>query len=185
MQADVYKYIIPSDDLTESQKASQRQKAIDAGMERATKTRVISSRSEALVREPETATDFGMAVGGWLAPAFAAVGTAYTVFNAVAAPQLANNRVCVWYGCWIETVPNPAYLLSFREGAAGGSTYAIFQLEALNIQQRTVGYFSEPIWYDPQRVMLIQWTARAIVGAGSHMGLLGFIIEPRGPTVSA
>jgi hypothetical protein len=181
----VYKYLVCGNDLTESMKAAYRTQAAEAGLKRAMITRVVTSREEALVRHPEPVIDFGMAVGGWLAPAFAAVGTDYTVFNAVANPQLANNRVVVFYGCFIETIPNPAYLLTFREGAAGGSTYAMFELEEMNVRQETVGYFSEPVYYDPQRVLEVEWRARAIVGAGSHMGLLGFIVEPRGPVISA
>ena len=180
-----YKYIIPVDDLTEGDKATMRRKAIDAAMARAIETRVVVKENEALVREPEPVTDFGMAVGGWLAPALAAVGTAVTVFNGVAAPQLANNRVVVWYGCFINTVPLPVYELTFREGAAGGSTYAIFMLDQLESRQQMACYFSEPVWYDPQRVQLIQWLPKVILGAGARLGLLGFIIEPKGPTVSA
>jgi hypothetical protein len=179
-----YKYIIPADDITEADKATMRRKAIDAAMARAIETRVVVKENEALVRSPEPVTDFGMAVGGWLAPAFAAIGTLVTVFNAVAAPQLANNRVVVWYGMFAETIPLGAYRLDFREGAAGGSTYAIFELDELGAALQTRAYFSEPVWYDPQRVMLIQWAPRAVIGAGQRMGLLGFIIEPKGPTVS-
>jgi hypothetical protein len=145
---------------------------------------VVVKENEALVRSPEPLTDFGMAVGGWIAPAFAAIGGVYTVFNGAPNPQLANNRVVVWYGCFIEAIPLAAYRLDFREGAAGGSTYAIFELDELGAALQPRAYFSEPVWYDPQRVMLIQWAARAVVAAGQRMGLMGFIIEPKGPTVS-
>lgn len=183
-QTSAYKYIIPADDVTEEKKAWFRNEAIKAAMVRALDTRVITKEWEALVRSPEPVTDFGMAVGGWLAPAFTAIGTLVTVFNGAPAPQLANNRVVVWYGMFAESFPLGAYRLDFREGAAGGSTYAIFELDELGAALQTRAYFSEPVWYDPQRVMLIQWAPRAVIAAGQRMGLLGFIIEPKGPTVS-
>jgi hypothetical protein len=183
MQTSVFKYIIPADDLTEAKKQQARDMAIAAALERARKTRCITSDAEALVRAPEPVTDFGMAAGGWLSAAHAVVGTAVSIFNALT-PALANNRVVVFYGFWYESIPLASNLLSFREGAAAGSTYAVFELEELASTMQTRGYFSEPIWYDPQRVMNVVVTPRIVAGV-QRMGLMGFVIEPRGPVVSA
>ncbi len=185
METSAYKFIIPIGDTTKEKRSWFKEQSIKAGMERALATKVVARESEALVRAPEPVIDFGMAAGGWLAPAMGAIGTAVTVFNGVAAPQLANNRVVVWYGCFVEAIPFPANLLIFREGAAGGSTYGLFEMSEMAARNETVGYFSEPIWYDPQRVMLIQWTPRIVAAAGARLGLMGFIIEPKGATVSA
>jgi hypothetical protein len=181
-----YKYILPVDDLTEGDKAAFRRAAINAGMLRAIKTKVVTAEDEALVRDADPLTDFATPAGGWATLAFAAVGTLVNAMGlALGAPaQLANNRVAVFYGYWYETLPLAASTLSFREGAAAGSTYAVFNLEQLAARNQTACYFSEPIWYDPQRVMNIVYNPRVVAGV-QRMGLMTFIIEPRGPVVSA
>jgi hypothetical protein len=181
--APVYKYLLPIDDLTLADTRKLRHDAVMAGIARAVATRAIPSAEEALIRDADPVTDFGMAAGGWLTAALAVVGTQYSVMNALT-PTLANNRVAVFYGVWLEAIPVAANLLSFREGAAAGSTYAMFNLEQLTARQQLAGYFSEPVTYDPQRVMNIVVTAR-VVAAAQRIGLMCFIIEPRGPVVSA
>jgi hypothetical protein len=183
-QYGTYKYITPLADIPLEKRDPWLKNVISASMARAIQSKAVISEGTAHVRTVEPVTDFGMAAGGWLAPAFGVIGTAVTVFNGVATPQLANNRFVVFYGCFIEAIPCPANLLIFREGAVGGSTYGMFEMSELAARNETVGWFSEPIWYEPQAVMLVQWTPRVVVAAGARMGLLGFTIERKGTTVS-
>lgn len=182
-QKPVYKYVIPVDDLSEGMKQTFRDRAINALLERALQCKVISTLQEALVKPPDPVADFGMAAGGWVTAAFAVVGTPVSIFNALT-PTVANNRCVVFYGVWVDSLPFAANLLTFREGVAGGSTYAVFDLECLATRNQLAGYFSEPVWYDNNRVMNVTLTPRIVAGT-QRIGLMGFTVEPRGPTVSA
>jgi len=177
-----YKYLILADDLTEAQKQGRRDKCIHDTLERAVKLNVIGSEPEALVRHPDTVADFAMAVGGWVSAAFAAVGTLVSIFNALN-PAVAGNRMVVFYGLWVDSLPLAASQLIFREGVNAGSTYAQFSLEEMAAARSLRAFFSEPVWYDPLRVMNVVLNPRIIAGT-QRIGLMGFVIEPKGPTVS-
>jgi len=140
------------------------------------------------VRQPNNVADFGCGVGGWLTMTVAAAGGVYSVFAtavpAALTPTLAVNQLVVFYNVSIETTPIPVTLLAFREGAGAGTTYAQFDLESLAVKQVTEGYFSEPIVYNPQRVLNIVVTGRVALAAQARVHLGCFIVEPVGPTIS-
>jgi hypothetical protein len=177
-----YKYLILADDLTEAQKQGRRDRCIHDTLQRAQKLNIIGEESEALIKHPDTLADFTMAAGGWVSAAFAVVGTAVSIFNALT-PAIPANRMVVFYGVWVDSLPLAANLLSFREGVAAGSTYAVFNMEELASAQSLRAFFSEPVWYDPLRVMNVTLTPRIVAGT-QRIGLMGFVIEPKGPTVS-
>lgn len=162
--------------------------AVNAGVTRAIRTGAITSAEEAKIREADPVTDFGAGVGGALTMTLAAVGTQYSIFAtavpAALTPTLANNRVAVFYKIQIETAPVPVNQLAFREGAAAGTTYAVFDLEGLCSTIKPDGYFTEPVVYDPQKVMNIVVTARIATAAQARVRLGCLIIEPSGPVIS-
>lgn len=176
--------LIPKEDLSLGQVSGFKQAAIAKGIERALARGIAGSEDELVCRHAQNIADFGTALDQWNTAALAAVGTAYSVFQAIAAPALANNKVAVFYGVGIETAPNPVSLLNFRQGAAGGTTYAIYDCEQLNNGQRTEGYFSEPIWYDPSEVLNVTVTARIATALLARVQLYCYIIEPKGPIIS-
>lgn len=178
------KFIIPVDELSLSDKKAFRAGAIAAGITRAVRTGAIAGPDQCVVRHADPVTDFGMAAGGWVTAALAVAGTAVSAMNALT-PTLANNRVAVFYGIAVETFPIPINLLSFREGAAAGTTYAVFDVEQLVTMQQQMGYFSTPIVYDPQRVLNIVVTPRIATGVTARVWLGCYIIEPGGPVISA
>ncbi len=176
--------LIPKEDCTLGMVQEFKRAAIEKGIERAKTRGIAGSENELIVRHAENIADFGTALDQWNTAALAVVGTAYSVFQAIAAPALANNKVAVFYGVGIEAAPNPVSLLNFRQGAAGGTTYAVYDTEQLVNGLRPEGYFSEPIWYDPSDVMNITVTARIATAAAARIQLFCYIIEPKGPIIS-
>jgi hypothetical protein len=207
-------YILPVDSLSLSQQADYRLKAIAAAIERATvkgigsigddeipgynamgtsKQRVgailgfLSSGNmpRALdVRDFQNILDAGTALDQWNTAALAVVGTNYSVFQAVAAPTLGNNKLAVFYNISIETIPLPISRVTFRSGGATGNTVAVFDLEQLAEQERLQGYFTEPVVIDPTITFAIQTLCRIATGAAARVQLGSFVVEPAGQTIA-
>lgn len=181
-------YVIPTEEMTLTAQKKMRQLAAEHGIARALAKKVITSESEAVVREADNVADFGCGVGGWLTMPLIAAGALYSVFAtavpAALTPTLANTQVAVFYKVNVETVPPPVNLLSLREGAAAATTYAMFDLEGLFTKNLMEGYFTEPIPYDPQKVINIVVTARIATGVQARVRLGCFIIEAGGPVIS-
>jgi len=182
-------YLIPTEEITLTDRKDFRNRAIEAGIRRAIALKVIGDRTQAEVREADPVTDFGCGVGGWQTMPLLVVGNQYSVFAtavpAALTPQLAVNRLAIFYKVGVETAPTPVQILQFREGVAAGSTYGWFDLEGLATKLEPEGYLSEPMVYDPQRVLNIVVVARIATLAQARVRLGCFIIEPKGPVVSA
>jgi hypothetical protein len=177
------KIIIASDELSISKKSDFKEAAIDLGIEVAVR-RLGSTPDQLVVRHAQNIADFGTALDQWNTAALAVQGTAYSVFQAIAAPALANNKVAVFYGVGIGTPGQVVSLLNFRQGAGGGTTYAQFDLEQLQMEMRPVGFFSEPIVYEPSEVLNVTVVARIATGLLAGIILGCYIIEPAGPSIS-
>lgn len=175
--------LIPTEELTLTDKKGFRAAAVEAGINRAI-AKAIGAREELVYRQWQNIADAITAAEAWATAALAAVGVNYTVFQAIAAPILANNKVAVFYGVGVATVPNPVSRLAFRVGAAAGTTKAVFDLELLDTVLIPEGYFSEPIIYDPQQVLNIVAMARIATGLAARVILKGYIIEPLQQTIS-
>ena len=172
-------YIIPTDELTITDQRTLRGAAVDAAVLRALKLKIATSREELVVRHAQNVADFGSAVESWNTTPLAVVTTNYSIWPAAAGnPTLAVNRLAVFYKCGVETVPSPVSLLSFRVGAAAGTTKAIFDLEQLVNKTEVDGYFSEPVVYDPQQVLNIVVNARIATLVLARVTLGCFIVEP-------
>jgi len=178
------KVINPVEDLTLTDRQNHRMRAINAGLDRAVAKGIAPSRDELIVRHAQNIADFGTAADQWLTAALAVVGTAYTVFNNIATPTLATTRVAVFYKATVVTAPIPVSILSFREGAAAGTTKAVYDLEQLDGYLVPSGYLSEPVVYDPQQVLNVVATARIATGAQCRLILGCYIIEPKGAVIS-
>lgn len=176
--------LLPTEELTLTDRKNFRAAALEAGIARAIAAS-IGTREGLVYREWQNIADAGVAATqeAWLTAALAVVGTDYSVFRAIAAPILANNKVVVWWGVGIATVPNPVCRLAFRVGAGAGTTKAVFDLERLDTLITPDGYFSEPILYNPQQVLNIVVMAR-VVAAAARVILHGYVIEPLQQTIS-
>lgn len=141
-----------------------------------------------VVRHSDNVVDFGCGAGGWLTMPLGAPGGLLSVFaTAVPAalqPVLAVNRLAIFYNVNTEFAPPNVDMLFFREGVAAGTTYAAFDLETLTVKQSMEGYFTEPVVYDPQRVLNVVVRTRINTGAQERVHLGCFIIEPTGPVIS-
>lgn len=171
-------YVIPTDELTLTDIRNFREGAVEAGLRRAVDLKIVSSKSELRHRVAQNIADFGTALDQWNTPALAAVGTLYSVFQAIPTPTLANNRVAVFYKVGVETAPIPVSLLWFQVGAAAGTTKDVVDLEQLAVKLAPDGYLSEPVVYDPQQVLNIRVVCRIATGLLARVILGCFIIEP-------
>ena len=130
-------------------------------------------------------TDFvvATALDTMVTAALAAVGIAYSCFQAVAAPQLLINRLVVFYGVSINTAPLPVSWLLFRTGGALGNVEAMFDLQTQETRLEFDAYFSEPIVFDPQQVFAAQVLASIALAAPAQVHLHNFLFGPAGQTV--
>lgn len=130
-------------------------------------------------------TDFvvATALDEMVTAALAAVGAAYSCFQAVAAPQLIINRLCVFWGVSINVVPDPVSYLIFRTGGAAGNVVAMFDLQGQDTRLQYDCFFSEPVVYDPQEVFAVQVVAKIATGAAARIHLHNFLFGPAGQTI--
>lgn len=130
-------------------------------------------------------TDFvvATALDAMVTAPLAAVGVAYSCFQAVAAPQMLINRLVVFYGISINVAPNPVSYLIFRTGGAAGNVKAMFDLQGQNTRLQYDCFLSEPVVYDPQEVFAVQVVASIATGAAAAVHLHNFLFGPEGQTV--
>ena len=177
-------FLIPKSELTLTDQKNYMAAAVASGLQRASE-KLNVSQSELMVRHFENILDAGAAADQWRTAALAAVGTAYSCFQAVGAPTLANNKVAVFYKVGIETTPLPISLLTFRSGGAAGNIKAEFDCEQLVNSQEVEGYFSFVVPVDPTETFAVQALCRIATGAFARVQLGAFIIEPKGQRIAS
>ena len=116
--------------------------------------------------------------------ALAAVGAAYSCFQAVGAPQLLVGKLVVFYGCSIETAPIPASYLIFRRGGVVGNIQAIFDLQTQDTRLAFDTFFSEPVIFDPNDIFAAQVLCKIATGAAARVHLHNFLFEKSGDTIA-
>ena len=216
-------YVTVLDDLTLSERADSKKRAIAAGIERCAIKNIGDVNSDILGLQslPEAEKDarfdlvkayistgkwpksltlreltpalngdlvVATALDSWLTAALAVVGTFYTCFQAVVAPQLAQDKLLVCYGISIDsaTVPLPVSRVVFRRGGAAGNIIAQYDLEEMEVRQNVDAYFSEPVVIDPQQAFAIQVRCRTVSGAGvaEVVHIHNFLFEQSGLIVT-
>lgn len=190
-------YLIPADSMTLMEQKAARVNALIAGLDVAVSRSLAVGDDANLLRQgkqPKTVdirpfrnnldAGTGAVLDWWGTGALLAVGTAYTVFQGVAAPVVPANRVWVFAGMGIETVPNPVSRVDFRIGGAVGNTRATFDLEQLGTQIRLYGFFSEPVIYGPLDVTAVQVLCRIATGLFARIPFDAWVIEIGGQTVA-
>ncbi|MDO8635028.1 MAG: hypothetical protein Q7R34_02110, partial [Dehalococcoidia bacterium] len=120
----------------------------------------------------------------WITAALAAVSTAYTIFGGLVVPQLQDQKVAVFWGVQVATIPLPVGRLIFRRQAAAGNIMAQFDLETLETKRTLEGLFSEPVVIDPRESFAVQVLAKIATGAGAVVKLNNFVFEAQGKTVA-
>lgn len=147
-----------------------------------------------IARDADYVTDFvpvatSVGLAGWLSMPLAAIAGMYSLFanNVPAAltPQVPNNQAVIFYGVDIllaDAAGETVTFIQFGVGAANNRR-AQFDLEGLYGSLTTAGYFSQPVWYDPQETMNVQIRARIATGLGARVRLACLIAEPIQQTV--
>jgi hypothetical protein len=147
-----------------------------------------------IVRDADYVVDFipaanSVGLAGWLSVPLAAVAGLYSLFatnlGVPLFPVVPNNQAWIFYG--IDVLLNDAALESvshirFGVGAAANRR-AQFDVECLYAGQTASGYFSQPVYYDPQETVTVLIRARVATGAGARVRLATLIAEPIQQTV--
>jgi hypothetical protein len=134
------------------------------------------------IREPQPNLDFACPIDDWQTPALALVNTFYTIFNGVVTPTLNAVRIAVWFGVGVETPGVPVSRIVFRSGGAAGNIIAEYDLEQLVNKDETIGFFSEPVIFDPTLPYSGTVRCRIATVAICRVQPMGFIVEPAGTT---
>ena len=204
-------YVIPRASMTVTYQKDYRLKAIAAGIEFASQKKIgsvsdeikgygqLQTRAERITsilvwlksgnlpqsidtREPQPTNDFACTIDDWQTPNLAAVNTFYTIFNGTATPTLNAVRCAVWYGVAVETAGFPVSRLTWRKTGAVGNIIAEFDLEQLIGYLEQVGYFSEPVIFEPTLPYSGTVRCRIATGLPCRVQPMGLIFEPAGST---
>jgi hypothetical protein len=147
-----------------------------------------------IVREADYVADFipaatAAGLSGWFSMPMVAVAGVYSLIadNVPAAqtPTVPNNQAWVFYGATIlppDAGVQSVQQLRFGVGAAANRR-AQFDLEVLYGGWTFSGYFSQPVWYDPQEIATIQVVARVPTAIGARVHLFTYVAEPIQTTV--
>ncbi len=176
--------LIGRDDLSVSQREQFRMNAIKAGKDYAVRKGIATSHQELDARDFQNIIDAGAALEQWNTAALLVVGNNYSVFQAIAAPILAANKVAVFWGVSVEDVPSPVSRLLFRTGGAAGNILYNFDMERTINNLENVGYFSEPVVIGPTQPFAVQVTCRIATLVLARVQLFAEIIEPKGLTIT-
>ena len=188
-------YLITMEDMTLTERKEHRRNAIIAAVTLA-KEKSIAQQADVDavragqapvtvdIREFQNILDAGAVLDQWNTQALAAVGTAYSAFQAVLAFAVPANRVFVFYNVKVETIPQPVSRVTFRVGGAAGNIRGVFDLEALATQMIPVGYFSEPITYGPLDNLAVQVLCRIATGVVARVQFGTFVVETGGQVVA-
>lgn len=181
--------IVPQEELTLTDKKNYCSQALEAGIARAI-AKAIAARDELVHRHAQCGLDFGCTTNFWLTQTLAAIPGPFTVFalaGAARVPRLGVNQVAVFYKASILSVPNPFTILRFGLGPTAGApttTKANLDLEQIEGYLTAIGFFSEPITYDPQEWVNICVENKINTAAQEHLVLSCYIIEPAGGVIS-
>jgi hypothetical protein len=187
-------YVIPTNELTLTDIKNFKEKCLQAGLEEAMSHGLARTMNELTVREALPFTDFGAGAVGWTIeqyrnPVIAAAGWG-SVFDAGAlpanVPQLANNKVAVFYKFTNYTVAPSLIGLRFRLGQQGATTRAVFQAQLeIGSKLEPDVYLSEPIVYGPNDWVYIEgYYDLAVAALGEAFAFKCYIMEPVGGVVS-
>jgi len=194
-------YVIPKENL-----ALASQERLRSGAERMARIRLarklaisetaaLDPKNPAVIaRDEDYVTDFvpqatQAGLAGWLSMPLAAAATFYSIFanNVPAAltPQVPNNQAVVFYGIEVllaDAAGETVTFIQFGIGAANNRR-AQFNIESLYSGMNPCGYFSQPVYYDPQEIMNVQIRSRIATGLGARLRLQCLIAEPIQNTV--
>lgn len=183
-------FAIAVDELTLTDQKTFRAGAVEAGIARALKLGIAATRGELVTREAHPATDFGVPAGTGYGNEHYITGAALvnvwtSVFNTLAVPTLPVGRVAVFYKIGNNDAAPSCTAVRFRVGATGATTKASFFTQfMIDLKLTPECYLSEPVVYDPQDILFIEWYPRIAVAVGEELEFGCFITERVGGTIS-
>ena len=188
-------YAIPTNELTLTDIKRFKKDAQDAGIARAIALGVARKPEELVIREANPDPDFAMPLlsgytdNHYVTGAGIAANVWYPVFDLVVAPPaliptLSRTQVAVFYKIADAAVNPTCTAVRFRVGPTGNSTKASFHVqEAFDNKLESEVYLSEPVVYDPEDVLFIEFYPRAICN-NEELSFGCFILERTGATIS-
>jgi len=174
-------YIIPTEEITLTDRKKFVNDAVEAGINRALKLAIANSREELVVREGLPLVDFALAIAReeWLSAALVVATMSIYVNTALNA-----NQVAVFYKVGIEEATPAVSQVWFQRGAGGRTTLGLFHIECLYHKLHSDGFLSEPMVYDRNETVFIQLYPRRTAAGGNRVYLGNLVIEPVGGVVS-
>jgi len=187
-------YAIPTNELTLTDIKSYKERCLAAGIARAKVKGIAASDEELVWREMLPAFDLGalvLAGSGWaldyyVTPAAVAAGVWAGVFGLAVGidPLLPVGRVSVFYKVYDASAAPVATAARFLLAAATTKANFFFQC-IIDNKLESEAWFSEPVVYDPQDTVNIDFYGRlATPVGGEELGFGCFIIERVGAVVS-
>jgi hypothetical protein len=185
-------YAVPTNELSLTDRRNYINGAIEAGVARALALGIARTREELVIREAHPGTDFSDPAGsGWTNEYYITPGAAGALAWALAPdtaapPQLARNKVAVFYKIMDAAEDPVVTAVRFRVGLTGATTKASFFIQQfIDIKLEPEVYLTEPVVYDPEQYLFIEFYGRAATAlAGEELSFGCFIIEPVGGTIS-
>lgn len=188
-------YAIPTNELTLTDIKAYKEKAIEAGIERALALKIARVREELVAREANPMPDFAVPAGtGYATNRYLTVGGVginawVSVYDTAADPTLGRQRIAIFYKIadhGIAGAPAVVTAVRFAVGVAGATTIASFFTQPFtDIKLESEVWLSEPVIYDPEDVLFIRFYGRANTNAaGEELAFGCFIVERIGATIS-
>ena len=190
-------YVIPTNELTLTDIKNFKGAAVEAGIARALALGLAQNEKELVVREAHPGTDFSLpGAVGWTNEYYITQGAAgalawagvfdTSVAAVVNAPQLARTSVAVFYKMMDAAEDPVVTAVRFRVGVTGATTKASFFIQPfIDIKLEPEVWLSEPVVYDPEDWLYMEYYGRANTAAGGEELSFGcFIVERTGGTIS-
>jgi len=185
-------YAVPTNELSLTDRKNFAIGAKRAGIARALALGIARTEQELVIREAHPGTDFTNPAGsGWTNEYYITPGAAGALAWALAPdtgnpPQLGRNQVAAFYKIMDAAEDPVVTAVRFRVGLTGATTKASFFIQQfIDIKLEPEVYLTEPVVYDPEDWLFIEFYGRAATAlAGEELSFGCFIVERVGGTIS-
>jgi len=184
-------YVIPTPELSVAKLEFYRNEAKKAALKRAQDLKLATSMDELVFREANPGTDLSQPAGsGYTNETYltgaAAINTWTSVYDTAGVARLGNRQIAVFYKVFVVNANPATTAVRFRLGLTGATTLGWFFVEqVINTALVPEAWFSEPVVYNPDQFMFIEFYPMAAVpAAGERLGFGCFIAEPIGESIS-
>jgi hypothetical protein len=143
----------------------------------AVKKGIVANREDAVVRDIQPDIDLGFPTASWSESLTA------NTWNTICSMQVPAKKLFAFYGVRDVSPVPAATTVAFKVGVGGAKVKDIEEIEPINAQNyKFEVIFTNPILYENNQYMTIQVYARAT--DTSNLIIEGFVVEPKGETIS-